>query len=130
MLEHRVALQDNPDAFGDARDLRGFAPLQGHPVCLDFPVKNQAGYSLGWISRNKSPPVPRLGKLRQVATVHLGLNFVISPESLRFSGWPGRFSLVLLGRRMSIQRCIQTQSETSHLQETFHLEYLLQHILR
>ncbi|XP_064933179.1 uncharacterized protein LOC110355089 isoform X3 [Columba livia] len=73
----------------------------------------------------------KLGKLRQVATMHLGLDFVISPESLMFSGWPGQFSLVLLGRRMSIQRCIQTQGETSHpfLQETFHLEYLLQHIL-
>lgn len=43
------------------RDLKGFAPHLGHPVCLDFPVKNQAGYSLGWISRNKSPPVPRVG---------------------------------------------------------------------
>lgn len=47
--------------------LQGSSPLRGHPVRINFLVhinflvQNQAGCSLGWISRNKFPPILRVG---------------------------------------------------------------------
>ena len=57
LLQHVLTLPGNPDTLGGACASPGWpcsALLQGHPVCIDFPVQNQAGYSLCWISRNKS----------------------------------------------------------------------------